>query len=86
MGPALGRDAELSLQHLDVSRLMWDMRRNLDPTPLPAQRSVVQFHYQDLLPAQRTWWLLVEPDVGVDLCSVDPGSMSTSTSRPICAR
>jgi DNA-binding HxlR family transcriptional regulator len=27
-------DAELSLQHLDVSLLMWDMRRNLDPTPL----------------------------------------------------
>lgn len=22
---------------------------------------------------QRSWWLLVEPGVGVDLCSVDPG-------------
>ena len=66
-------DAELSLQHLDVSLLMWDMRRNLDPTPLPPRRSVIQFHYQDLLPAQRSWWLLVEPGVGVDLCSVDPG-------------
>ena len=66
-------DAELSLQHLDVSLLMWDMRRNLDPTPLPPRRSVIQFHYQDLLPAQRSWWLLVEPSVGVDLCSVDPG-------------
>ncbi len=31
---------ELSLQHLDVSLLMWDMRRNLDPTPLPPRRSL----------------------------------------------
>src|SRR6478736_3056293 len=66
-------NAELSLQHLDVSLLMWDMRRNLDPTPLPPRRSVIQFQYQDLVPAQRSWWLLVEPSVGVDLCSVDPG-------------
>ena len=66
-------DAELSLQHLDVSLLMWDMRRNLDPTPLPPRRSVVQFQYQDLLPVQRSWWLLVEPGLEVDLCSVDPG-------------
>jgi DNA-binding HxlR family transcriptional regulator len=25
-------DAELSLKHLDIQLLMWDMRRNLDPT------------------------------------------------------
>jgi DNA-binding HxlR family transcriptional regulator len=66
-------DAELSLQHLDVSLLMWDMRRNLDPKPLPPRRSVIQFQYQDLLPVQRSWWLLIEPDIEVDLCSVDPG-------------
>ena len=66
-------DAELSLQHLDVSLLMWDMRRNLDPTPLPPRRSVVQFQYHDLLPVQRSWWLLIEPGLEVDLCSVDPG-------------
>ena len=66
-------DAELSLQHLDVSLLMWDMRRNLDPTPMPKRRSVIQFHYPELPPAQRSWWLLVGPAIGVDLCSVDPG-------------
>ena len=66
-------DAELSLQHLDVSLLMWDMRRNLDPTPLPPRRSVIQFQYQDLSPVQRAWWLLIEPGLEVDLCSVDPG-------------
>src|SRR5437763_5583038 len=31
-------DSELSLQHLDVQLLMWDMRRNLDPDPLPKRR------------------------------------------------
>jgi DNA-binding HxlR family transcriptional regulator len=65
--------AELSLQHLDVSLLMWDMRRNLDPTPMPKGRRVIQFRYPDLAPAQRAWWLLVDPKAPVDLCSVDPG-------------
>lgn len=66
-------EAELSLQHLDVSLLMWDMRRNLDPTPMPKRRSVIQFRYPELPPTQRSWWLLVGPAIGVDLCSVDPG-------------
>jgi DNA-binding HxlR family transcriptional regulator len=66
-------ETELSLQHLDVSLLMWDMRRNLDPTPMPKRRSVIQFQYPQVPPAQRSWWLLIEPNTGVDLCSIDPG-------------
>jgi len=66
-------DAELSLQHLDASLLMWDMRRNLDPTPMPKRRCVIEVQYPELPSAQRSWWLLVEPGTGVDLCSVDPG-------------
>jgi DNA-binding HxlR family transcriptional regulator len=66
-------DRELSLQHLDVSLLMWDMRRNLDPTPMPKRRSVIHIQYPELAPSQRSWWLLVEPNSGVDLCSIDPG-------------
>jgi DNA-binding HxlR family transcriptional regulator len=66
-------ETKLSVQHLDVSLLMWDMRRNLDPTPMPKRRSVIEFQYPGLPPAQRSWWLLVEPKVGVDLCSIDPG-------------
>lgn len=66
-------DAELSLQHLDVQLLMWDMHRNLNTTPMPVRRSVVQFAYPKLPAAQRLWWLIVEPKEGVDLCSVDPG-------------
>jgi hypothetical protein len=53
--------------------LMWDMRRNLDPTPMPARRSTIQFLYPELRPSQQNWWLVVEPGVGTDLCSSNPG-------------
>lgn len=66
-------EADLSLQHLDVQLLMWDMRRNLNTTPMPTQRSVVQFVYPELSAIQRSWWLIVEPMTPVDLCSIDPG-------------
>jgi DNA-binding HxlR family transcriptional regulator len=66
-------EAELSLRHLDVQLLMWDMRRGLDPRPLPKRRSVVQFTYPELSAAERRWWLIVEADGEVDLCSVEPG-------------
>ncbi len=64
---------ELSLQHLDASLLMWDMRRHLVPTPMPERRSVIQFRYPELRSTDRSWWLIVEPGEEVDLCSVDPG-------------
>lgn len=66
-------DADLSLQHLDVQLLMWDMRRNLNTTPMPQGRNVVQFVYPELPATQRSWWLIVDPKDDVDLCSVDPG-------------
>jgi DNA-binding HxlR family transcriptional regulator len=66
-------EADLSLQHLDAQLLMWDMRRNLNTTPMPAHRSVVQFAYPELPATQRLWWLIVDPQEGVDLCSIDPG-------------
>jgi DNA-binding HxlR family transcriptional regulator len=66
-------EADLSLQHLDVQLLMWDMRRNLNPTPMPQGRNVIHFIYPELPATQRSWWLIVDPKDGVDLCSVDPG-------------
>lgn len=66
-------EADLSLQHLDVQLLMWDMRRNLNTTPMPQRRNVVQFVYPELPAMQRSWWLIVDPKHDVDLCSVDPG-------------
>src|SRR3979411_2985401 len=66
-------EANLSLQHLDVQLLMWDMRRNLNTTPMPSHLSVFQFAYPELSATQRLWWLIVDPQEGVDLCSIDPG-------------
>ncbi|MDX5360156.1 MAG: helix-turn-helix transcriptional regulator [Alphaproteobacteria bacterium] len=66
-------ESDLTLENLDPSLLMWDMRRNLDPSPLPAGRTVVQFCYPELPSAKRFWWLVVDPTGEVDLCSTDPG-------------
>lgn len=66
-------ESQLSLRNLDPSLLMWDMRRNLNPAPLPNQRVVVQFLYHDLPKSKQDWWLVVEPDGEVDLCWSEPG-------------
>jgi DNA-binding HxlR family transcriptional regulator len=66
-------ESDLSLQHLDVDLLMWDMRRSLNTTPMPTRRSVVEFVYPALPAAQRHFWLIVDPETGNDLCKVDPG-------------
>lgn len=64
-------DTQKSLKNLDPSLLMWDMRRHLDPTPMPKKRCNIQFHYPEL-PNRRDWWLVVESR-DVDLCQADPG-------------
>jgi len=66
-------ESELSLEHLDAQLLMWDMRRHLDPTPLPKARTVIQIAFPELPELRRRWWLIVDPAEGVDLCSIDPG-------------
>ncbi len=66
-------DTQSSLKNLDPSLLMWDMRRNLDTTPMPKRKCVIEFIYSDLALKQRNWWLIVAPNAPVDLCSVDPG-------------
>ncbi|ESW68376.1 HxlR family transcriptional regulator [Mesorhizobium sp. LSJC285A00] len=66
-------EARLSLKNLDPSLLMWDMRRNLNPSPLPDGLTVIQFLYHDLPASKRSWWLIVEKQGEVDLCWYDPG-------------
>jgi DNA-binding HxlR family transcriptional regulator len=66
-------ESSLSLKNLDPSLLMWDMRRNLNPDPLPDRRVVIQFLYHDLPSTKRDWWVVVEADGTVDLCWADPG-------------
>ena len=66
-------EASLSLKNLDPSLLMWDMRRNLNPEPLPKRQTVVQFVYHDQPSTKRDWWLVIESTGEVDLCWADPG-------------
>lgn len=76
---ALGRwglrwvDTDCSLGNLDVRLLMWNMRRNIRPDPMPRRRVVIEFRYPGLAPEERRFWLIVVPDSAVDLCSIDPG-------------
>jgi DNA-binding HxlR family transcriptional regulator len=65
-------ETQSSLKNLDPSLLMWDMRRSLDLTPMPARRSTIQFHYPELPASRQYYWLVIENRV-VDLCPVDPG-------------
>lgn len=66
-------ETEASLKNLDPNLLMWNMRRNIDPNPMPRRRSTIQIIFGDLQQARRNWWLIVKPGQDVDLCSVDPG-------------
>ena len=70
-GPSALRAGEHVFRFVDGG--LADMRRNIDPMPMPRRRNTVQFIYSDLPEARRNWWLIVEPDRSVDLCSVDPG-------------
>jgi DNA-binding HxlR family transcriptional regulator len=65
-------DSDCSLANLDVRLLMWNMRRNLRPDPMPSRRVVVEFRYPELKEAGR-YWLIIAPGQPVDLCSLDPG-------------
>ncbi len=65
-------ESELSLRNLDPSLLMWDMRRNLNPKPLPKRRCTIQFLYPELPETRQNFWLVVDGS-SVDLCGFDPG-------------
>jgi DNA-binding HxlR family transcriptional regulator len=65
-------ESSLSLKNLDPSLLMWDMRRWLDPTPLPPRRCTIHFMFPEVNSAKRYWWLVID-EREVDLCSSDPG-------------
>jgi DNA-binding HxlR family transcriptional regulator len=67
-------DAAVTLEKLDARLLMWNMRRRIDCSVLPAgRRTVVQITYPELPEDQRCYWLIARPGAAVDLCSVEPG-------------
>lgn len=65
-------ESSLSLKNLDPSLLMWDMRRGLNPTPLPSRRCTVNFLFPDVASAKGSWWLVIDAGT-VDLCQINPG-------------
>ncbi len=82
-------DSKLSLKNLDPTLLMWDMRRWLNPKPLPKSRCTIAFNYTDVADTRRNYWLVVEPGGDVDVCYSDPGYdvnlFVTSTLRAMTA-
>ena len=66
-------EVTLQLKNLDADLLMWDIRRNINPDPMPRCRNTIQFIFSDRPQSERNYWLIVEPDKEVDLCKVDPG-------------
>lgn len=64
---------EATLKDLDANLLMWDIRRNICPDPMPARRNTIQFVFTDRPTTERNYWLIVDPRAEVDLCLVDPG-------------
>ena len=77
--------SKVSLKNLDPSLLMWDMRRWLDPKPLPKRRCTIAYHFPETDRARQNWWLVVEPDGKVDLCIPIPALKLTLLSPVRCA-
>ena len=62
-------------ENLDLTLLMWNVRRRIDVERLPDRRVVVRFDFR-AFPARcrgfRTCWLILER-AGTDVCQKDPG-------------
>jgi DNA-binding HxlR family transcriptional regulator len=67
-------NADVTLENLDARLLMWNMRRKVNTAILPRnRRSIIQFIYPELPPDERNYWVIAQPGLPADLCSIDPG-------------
>jgi DNA-binding HxlR family transcriptional regulator len=57
---------------LDVTVLVWNMRRRVDPGVFPGRRVTVQFEFTGV-PRNKSQWWVVNDRGSVDLCPKDPG-------------
>ena len=64
--------SDLREDELDVTLLLWDMRRSVRVENFPAEAVVIHFEFRDARAGERQWWMVVEDGV-VDLCRDDPG-------------
>lgn len=67
-----GLEAEFALCTAKASVLMWKIRRYFDRNALPKRRVVMQFHFNEDLPYD-TYWAVLVPDSPVEICSMIPG-------------
>ncbi len=60
-------------RNYDVTLLMWDIRRGINPAGIPAApRQVSKFCFTDAASTRRLWWLVCDGG-DIDLCHKDPG-------------
>ena len=64
--------SRMTVDDLDASFLMWDIRRNLHVDKLPRDRVIIRFEFPDAGKGMKQWWLIVD-EGEVDLCLGDPG-------------
>jgi DNA-binding HxlR family transcriptional regulator len=57
---------------LDVTVLVWNIRRRVDPNVFPERRVTVCFEFTDVPKNKAQWWVVNDRDT-VDLCPKDPG-------------
>jgi HxlR-like helix-turn-helix len=81
LGPVIQKLGEWGVQYaqdpleegdLDVTVLVWNIRRRVDPTVFSEQRVTVCFEFTDVPEGKKQWWV-VNDRRSVDLCPSDPG-------------
>jgi DNA-binding HxlR family transcriptional regulator len=81
LGPVIQHLGEWGLQYaqdpleendLDVTVLVWNIKRRVDPGVFPGHRTTIHFDFTDAPEGKRLWWLVNERGA-VDLCPFDPG-------------
>jgi DNA-binding HxlR family transcriptional regulator len=81
LGPLIQQLGEWGLRYaqdpleegdLDVTVLVWNIRRRVDPSVFPERRVTVYFEFTDAPKNKRQWWVVNDRGT-VDLCPTDPG-------------
>ena len=81
LGPVIQQLGEWGLQYaqdplgpgdLDVTVLVWNIRRGVDPAVFPERRLTVYLEFTDVPEPRKRWWLVNDRGT-VDLCPTDPG-------------
>jgi hypothetical protein len=81
LGPMLDLLSEWGLEYaqnpleegdLDVTVLVWNIHKRVDPAAFPGGRTTVRFEFPDAAEGKKLWWLVNDKGT-VDLCPFDPG-------------